>query len=77
MIVIPTPGAIGGAEVTFALIMGSVVPKPVLPVLVGAWRFVTYYMLACFGSIFMVVAGVGPSVTMGNRDQHVIEEVKA
>ncbi len=77
MIVIPTPGAIGGAEVTFALIMGSVVPKPVLPVLVGAWRFVTYYLLACVGSIFMAVAGVGTAVTSRSRDKQVIEEVKA
>ncbi len=77
MIVIPTPGAIGGAEVTFALVMGSFVPKPVLPVLVGAWRFVTYYFLACIGSIIMAVAGAGPSITLRGRGQQVIEEVKA
>ena len=78
MTLIPTPGAVGGAEVTFALVFTGIVPPAVLPLLVGAWRFVTFYMLIAIGAIFMAVTGAGPTISRNNdKDQNILEEVKA
>ncbi|HBC46440.1 MAG TPA: hypothetical protein DEO84_05400 [candidate division Zixibacteria bacterium] len=78
MILIPTPGAVGGAEVTFALVFTNIVPSAVLPILVGAWRFVTFYMLIAIGAIFMAITGAGPTVSRINgKDQKIFKEVKA
>jgi glycosyltransferase 2 family protein len=78
MTLIPTPGAVGGAEVTFALVFSGVVPSAILPILIGAWRFVTFYMLIALGAIFMAVTGAGPSISrLNGKNQKVLEEVKA
>jgi uncharacterized protein (TIRG00374 family) len=77
MILVPTPGAIGGAEFTFGLVFSGAAPAPILPVLIGAWRFVTFYMLVSIGSIFMAVTGTGLSARRFNgRDEKVLEEVE-
>ena len=45
MIFIPTPGATGGAEASFFLLFGSIIPKNVLTLTVSTWRFFTYYFI--------------------------------
>ncbi|NNF32981.1 MAG: flippase-like domain-containing protein [Saprospiraceae bacterium] len=45
MIFIPTPGATGGAEASFFLLFGNVIPKDVLTLVVSTWRFFTYYFI--------------------------------
>ncbi len=78
MILIPTPGAVGGAEITFGLVFSGVVPSPILPILIGAWRFITFYMLAGLGAIFIAISGVGSGFSRTNgKDRRVIQEVKA
>jgi glycosyltransferase 2 family protein len=78
MILIPTPGAMGGAEITFGLVFSGVVPTAILPILIGAWRFVTFYMLAAVGAIFMAITGAGDGISQSNgKDRRVFQEVKA
>jgi glycosyltransferase 2 family protein len=78
MILIPTPGAVGGAEVTFALVFSGTVPPAILPILVGAWRFVTFYMLVGLGAMFMAITGAGPTISpTKGKDEQVLQEVKA
>ena len=45
MIFIPTPGATGGAEASFFLLFGNVIPKEVLTLTISTWRFFTYYFI--------------------------------
>ncbi len=45
MIFIPTPGATGGAEASFFLLFGNIIPKDVLTLTVSTWRFFTYYFI--------------------------------
>jgi len=44
MNIVPTPGAIGGAEVGFALLFKGVVPSELLAISGSAWRFVATYL---------------------------------
>lgn len=44
MSLMPTPGAAGGAEVTFALVYGSLLPLGILGVATAGWRFLTFYL---------------------------------
>ncbi|MFQ5628462.1 MAG: YbhN family protein [bacterium] len=44
MNIVPTPGAIGGAEVGFALLFKGVVPPELLAISGSAWRFVATYL---------------------------------
>ncbi len=41
---IPTPGAAGGAEVTMAVLMHTLLPEERLILFLGLWRFFTYYI---------------------------------
>ncbi|NMB45795.1 MAG: flippase-like domain-containing protein [Firmicutes bacterium] len=41
---IPTPGAAGGAEVTMALFVHTLLPEERLVLFLGLWRFCTYYV---------------------------------
>jgi uncharacterized protein (TIRG00374 family) len=51
MTMIPTPGAIGGAEVSFALIYNGLIPSFAIPVVTSGWRFMTFYLPVGLGSI--------------------------
>lgn len=44
MTLMPTPGAAGGAEVTFALVYGTLLPAGVLGLATAGWRFLTFYL---------------------------------
>jgi len=55
MTMIPTPGAIGGAEVSFALIYDGLIPSSVIPLATAAWRFVTFYMTVGLASAIFAV----------------------
>ena len=59
MTLIPTPGAIGGAEVSFAIIFSGIIPPSAIPVMTGVWRFVTFYMAIAGGAIYLAIAGLG------------------
>ncbi|MBD3170714.1 MAG: flippase-like domain-containing protein [candidate division Zixibacteria bacterium] len=72
MTMIPTPGAVGGAEVSFGLIYSGLIPGAVIPVITGAWRFITFYLLVGVGAIFMTIAG--PGFPAGNEKRSLPEE---
>ncbi len=52
---VPTPGAIGGAEVMFMLVFRGAIPGELLPAASAAWRFVSTYLLVVVAAILMVV----------------------
>jgi len=59
MTMVPTPGAIGGAEVSFALIYNGLVPSFAIPVVTTAWRLITFYMPVVLGAfIFSAMSGL-------------------
>ena len=55
MNVVPTPGAIGGAEVVFALVFKGVIPGELLAVASGAWRMVSTYLQLIIGALIMIL----------------------
>lgn len=60
MTMIPTPGAIGGAEVSFALIYGGLIPSFAIPIVTSGWRFITFYLPVGLGSLlFALLGGAG------------------
>lgn len=65
MTLIPTPGAVGGAEISFALVFSGLLPASIIPVMTGVWRFVTYYMVIAAGAIYMAI--VGPKFPPGRK----------
>jgi glycosyltransferase 2 family protein len=44
MTMIPTPGAVGGAEAAFFLIYGALLPDRVIGIATAGWRFLTFYL---------------------------------
>jgi uncharacterized protein (TIRG00374 family) len=52
----PTPGASGGAELSFAYFFQGVVPRWSLGIYVMAWRLITYYFSLITGAISLVYA---------------------
>jgi hypothetical protein len=61
MTLFPTPGAVGGAEVSLALIFRGVVPLGAIPILTGIWRFFTFYLIMITGAVILIIFGVGRS----------------
>jgi len=45
MTLVPTPGAVGGAEAAFLLVFGRELPAALVPLALTAWRLVTFYGL--------------------------------
>jgi len=78
MTLFPTPGAIGGAEVSLALIFRGFVPAGVIPLLTGAWRFLTFYLIMIVGAAIIALFGVGHSrPRIAHLEEDVAEELKA
>lgn len=50
---VPLPGAGGVAELGLALLLAPLVPRPFLPGVVAAWRFLTYYLNILVGGPFL------------------------
>jgi uncharacterized protein (TIRG00374 family) len=77
MTMIPTPGAVGGAEVSFALVYDGQVPLGIIPTLTGAWRFLTFYLPIIVGAIFLAIAGAGSAARQTEvPDAESVEEKK-
>jgi uncharacterized protein (TIRG00374 family) len=57
MTMVPTPGAIGGAEVSFSLVYRGLIPAEVMPVIMSAWRFLTFYLSIGLGSLVLAATG--------------------
>ncbi|MDI6689126.1 MAG: flippase-like domain-containing protein [Actinomycetota bacterium] len=51
----PTPGGSGAAELGFAALLASLVPKHLLAVFVLLWRFLTYYLNLVVGGAILVL----------------------
>lgn len=57
MTMFPTPGAIGGAEISFSLVYRGMIPAEVMPVIMSAWRFLTFYLSIGLGSLLLAATG--------------------
>ena len=55
MALVPTPGAMGGAELVFLALFAGVIPADVLALVMSAWRMLTYYLLNLCGVGVLVV----------------------
>jgi glycosyltransferase 2 family protein len=44
MAMVPTPGAVGGAEAAFYVIYGAFLPERVIGIATAGWRFLTFYL---------------------------------
>ena len=52
---IPTPGATGGSEALFYLIFKPLLPKEILAVTIGGWRFLTFYWVMIISAILLYI----------------------
>ena len=52
MLLVPTPGATGGAEASFLLIFGKSIPEGLSYLIVSVWRLFTYYFVLLSAVIF-------------------------
>ena len=59
MVLVPTPGATGGAEAAFLLVFGKIIPTGSAGTVLAGWRFLTYY--------FMLLVGAGLLWALHNR----------
>ncbi len=57
MTMVPTPGAIGGAEISFSLVYRGLIPPGIMPVMMSAWRFLTFYLSIGLGSLLLAATG--------------------
>jgi glycosyltransferase 2 family protein len=55
MALVPTPGAVGGAEAAFVLVFGRELPAAMLPMAMAAWRMVTFYGLNLVGLAVLIL----------------------
>ncbi len=58
MLLVPTPGATGGAEASFLLIFGKSIPEELSYLIVSVWRLFTYYFVLLSAVIFYNVLSV-------------------
>lgn len=57
MALMPTPGAAGGAEVTFAVVYGTLLPVSVLGIATAGWRFLTFYLQVGLAALLFPILG--------------------
>ncbi|MFP4623671.1 MAG: lysylphosphatidylglycerol synthase domain-containing protein, partial [Gemmatimonadota bacterium] len=57
MTLMPTPGAAGGAEVTFAIVYGTLLPIGILGVATAGWRFLTFYLQVGLAAVLFPLLG--------------------
>jgi len=75
---IPTPGGVVAAEFSFAVIFNSFVPSSAMPILVGIWRFITFYLIVITGALWLAISGTDIANAKGSRNQELkLEKVKA
>jgi uncharacterized protein (TIRG00374 family) len=48
---VPTPGAAFGAEASFCLVYGAIIPSELLAMATCCWRFLTYYLQLAIGTL--------------------------
>ena len=57
MSLMPTPGAVGGAEAAFFLIYSALVPGSILGLATAGWRFLTFYLQVGIGAVLFIALG--------------------
>jgi glycosyltransferase 2 family protein len=55
MLVVPTPGASGGAEASFLLMFGNSIPSDIMFLVVSVWRLFTYYFILLIAVAFYLI----------------------
>lgn len=67
MSLIPTPGAVGGAEASFYLIYSTVLPEGVLGIATAGWRFLTFYLQLGLAAILFTLMNMQRPWTSAGR----------
>lgn len=71
MLLVPTPGATGGAEAAFLLIFGKTIPEELSFLIVSVWRLFTYYFVLLSAVIFYNVLSI-----LYNKEEEIYIEEK-
>ncbi len=56
-VLVPTPGAVGGAEGAFLLVYRPLVPAPSIGSATVGWRFLTFYLQLVLGMVVFIACG--------------------
>lgn len=54
--IVPLPGAIGGAEGSFYLLLGSFFNNGIIFAAILLWRMITYYLAIILGGLFLLIS---------------------
>lgn len=57
MTVVPTPGAVGGAEVMFSFVFRAFLPQGTIGLVTAGWRFLTFYFLLLLAAALTLLLG--------------------
>jgi uncharacterized protein (TIRG00374 family) len=60
MTLVPTPGAVGGAEVMFSLMYSAFLPAGTIGLVTTGWRFLTFYFLLLLAAALFLLFGMQP-----------------
>lgn len=58
MTLIPTPGAVGGAEAAFFLIYSAFLPEQIIGLATAGWRFLTFYLQLGLAALLFSMLGL-------------------
>jgi uncharacterized protein (TIRG00374 family) len=53
VLLVPTPGATGGAEAAFLLVFGAMLPDGTATIVMAVWRLLTYYFMLTVGLLIL------------------------
>jgi glycosyltransferase 2 family protein len=65
---IPTPGAVGGAEAAFYLIYGAFLPERAIGIATAGWRFLTFYLQLGLAAILFTAMNLQQPWADGARE---------
>lgn len=55
MLVMPTPGAAGGAELVFFYVFGGLIPQNMIGIIMTGWRFFNYYFIMLVAAVILII----------------------
>ncbi|MFW5976125.1 MAG: flippase-like domain-containing protein [Alkalispirochaetaceae bacterium] len=70
MMVVPTPGASGGAEAAFLILFSGTIPAEAIGTILIGWRFVDYYLVSVVALAVVSIAGLTAETQSGKPRSH-------
>jgi glycosyltransferase 2 family protein len=75
MTVVPTPGAMGGAEVIFSLLYQALLPEGTIGVVTTGWRFLTFYFLVIVSFLLFLFLDLQNGATQKEMKQNLFSSI--